>query len=78
MALKSNIAYVNLHIRITLALHHAPHQVILCHQILGLQQVDPQHPLQDDEVKWWKILYTGIKHFTTIKHIQVLLVNNLF
>lgn len=44
-------AHIYLDIRITLALHHAPHQVILRYQVLGLQQVDPQYPLQDDERK---------------------------
>lgn len=49
MTLECNSPDVNLDIGVTLALHHAPHQVVLGHQILSLQQVNPQQPLQDED-----------------------------
>lgn len=47
MTLECNVSNVDLDIRVALALHHAPHQVILGHQILSLQKVNPQHPLEE-------------------------------
>lgn len=49
VTLKLGISDMDLNVGVTLALHHAPHQVVLGNQILGLQQVDPQHPLQDKD-----------------------------
>lgn len=54
MTLKCNLSYVNLDIGVTLALHHATHQVVLSNQILSLQQVNPQQPLQV-KLKCYKI-----------------------
>lgn len=36
LTLKHNSSYVDLDIGVTLALHHASHQIVLGHQILGL------------------------------------------
>lgn len=46
MTLEGHSPNVDLDIRVTLTLHHAPHQVILGYQILSFQKVNPQHPLQ--------------------------------
>lgn len=46
MTLEGHSPNDDLDIRVTLALHHAPHEVILGYQILSFQKVDPQHPLQ--------------------------------
>ena len=54
MTLECYAPYVDLDVGVTLALHHAPHQVVLSNQILGLQQVNPQQPLQDDDGKCYK------------------------
>lgn len=37
VTLERSATYVDLNIRVTLALHHAPHQVILGHQVLSFQ-----------------------------------------
>lgn len=55
MTLECNSSYVDLDIGVALALHHAPHQVVLGNQILGLQQVNPQQPLQDEDCKCYNI-----------------------
>lgn len=49
MTFESNCPYVDFDIRVTLALHH--HNIILGHQILSLQQVNPQQPLQDEHCR---------------------------
>lgn len=45
VALKLGISDTDLHIRVTLPLHHAPHQVVLCNQTLTFQKDDSQEPL---------------------------------
>lgn len=37
VTLEHSATYVDLDVRVTLALHHAPHQVILGHQVLSFQ-----------------------------------------
>lgn len=54
MTFKCDTPYVDLDIGVTLALHHAPHQVIFGNQMLRLQQVNPQQPLQDEAGKCYK------------------------
>lgn len=44
--LERNSPNIDLHKRVTLALHYAPQQVILGYQILRLLNVDLQHPLE--------------------------------
>lgn len=41
VTLEYSATYVDLNVGVTLALHHAPHQVILGHQVLSFQQVNP-------------------------------------
>lgn len=83
MALECNLAYIDLDIGIALALHHPPHQVILCNQILGLQQVNPQEPLQHEDCKCYTEstteqsirsldLLSQCIHFSVIQIISVL------
>lgn len=62
MTFKCNRAYVDLDIGVALALHHAPHQVVLCNQILGLQQVNPQQPLEHEDCKCYTEKHHSAKH----------------
>lgn len=55
ITLKCHISHTDLGIWVTLALHQAAHLVIFGNQILGLQQDDSQHPLQEGIIS----LYIG-------------------
>ena len=45
MATISDTSHTDLHVGVTLPLDHAPHEVVLGYQALGLHQMDTQHSL---------------------------------
>lgn len=45
----SDASHADLDVGIALPLHHAPHEVVLCYQALGLHQVDAQHSLWTEQ-----------------------------
>lgn len=45
VAAVGDASHPDLDIGVALPLHHAPHEVVLCYQVLGFHQVDAQHPL---------------------------------
>lgn len=52
LTLKWDPTYVDFDVGVTLALHHASHQVVLGNKVAGLKQVNPQHPLQVERCNW--------------------------
>lgn len=49
MAAESYTSDTNLDVGVTLSFHHAPHEVVLGYQVLGLHQMDSQHSLNASE-----------------------------
>lgn len=45
VATVGDTSHTDLDIGVTLPLHHAPHEVVLRYQVLGLHQMDTQHSL---------------------------------
>lgn len=72
MTLKHNPPNIDFYIGVTFALSQ---NAILCNQILCLQQMDPQHPLQDNDRKMVSSRITASEYLNDIKHL--LLVNSL-
>lgn len=52
VAAVSNAGHTDLDIGVTLPFHHAPHEVVLGDQVLGLHQMDSQHPLWARDRLW--------------------------
>lgn len=54
MAAVSDASHADLDIGVALPFHHAPHEVVLSDQVLGLYQVDSQHSLWCRDRLWYR------------------------
>lgn len=66
MTLKHKSSNIDFYIGVAFALSQND---VLCHQILCLQQMDPQHPLQDNEGKMVSSRATAHKHLKDFKNL---------
>lgn len=60
VAAVSDAGHADLDIGVALPFYHAPHEVVLGNQVLGIHQMDPQHPLWDRDRLWYRSAHSSV------------------